>query len=183
MNSDHKFLQIYFLGNSDAEINQRCSISHAIKREIIAQLQNLLHEQNELVKLFKTALDMMPSDDHKIVIRADKRPYGEHERRFNAPTFNEVAVVIVGENLGSRDIIIRRRDGSNLQRISETHRSYDALQYPLIFPRGEDGYHFSIKMINSLSGKKAKRNFTTYVHTKKIIFYLQVKKQTKRLVL
>lgn len=152
VNADHKFLQIYFLGNSDAEINQRCAISRAVKREIIGQLQQLLHENNQLITLFKTALETMPSDDHKIVIRADKRPAGEHERRFNAPTLNEVAIVVVGENLESRDIVIRRRNGNNLQRIYETHRSYDALQYPLIFCRGEDGYHFLIKMINPLTG-------------------------------
>lgn len=152
VNADHKFLQIYFLGNSEHEIHQRCAISRVVEREIIAQLQLLLHEHNQLVKLFKTALDMMPSDDHKIVIRADKRAAGEHERRFNAPTSDEVAIVVVGENLVSRDIVVRRRDGDNLQRICETHRSYDALQYPLIFSRGEDGYHFLIKMINPLTG-------------------------------
>lgn len=152
VNVDHKFLQIYFLGDFDAEVNQRYAINRAAKREIIMQLQHLLHENNQLVKLFKTALEMMPSDDHKIVIRADKRPAGEHERRFNAPMLNEVAIVVVGENLESRDIVIKRRDGGNLQRICETHRSYDALQYPLIFCRGEDGYHFLIKMINPSTG-------------------------------
>ena len=55
---------------------------------------------------------------------------------------NEVAIVVVGDNMKSRDIIIQQCNGSNLQSISETHRSYDALQYPLIFYRGEDGYHF-----------------------------------------
>lgn len=151
-NTDHKFLQIYFLSNSDNEINRRSTVNRTVKREIITQLQQLLHEHNQLVKLFKTALEMMPSDDYKIVIRADKRQPGEHERRFNAPTLNEVAIVVVGENLETRDIVVRRRDGNNLQRISETHRSYDALQYPLIFSRGEDGYHFWIKMINPLTG-------------------------------
>lgn len=116
------------------------------------QLQQLLHEHNRLIQLFKTALEMMPSDNHKIVIRADKRPAGEHERRFNAPTLNEVAIVVVGENLESRDIVIQRRDGGILKRIGETHRSYDALQYPILFCRGEDGYHFMIKMINPVNG-------------------------------
>lgn len=85
VNGEYKFLQIYFLGNSEAEVNQRCAINHAAKREIILQLQQLLHEHNQLIRLFKTALEMMPSDNHKIVIRADKRPAGEHERRFNVP--------------------------------------------------------------------------------------------------
>ncbi|GBP36827.1 hypothetical protein EVAR_28168_1 [Eumeta japonica] len=63
---------------------------------------------------------------------ADKRPDGRHERRFNAPQMNEVAVVIVGKEYGRRDIIIQRRC-NKLRRIYETYRSYDALQYPLIF--------------------------------------------------
>ena len=121
-NDDHKFLQIYFLGNSDEEINQRCAISRAVTRDLIEQLQQLLHDQNQLVVLFKTSLEMMPSDDHRIVIRADKRPAGEHERRYNAPTMNEIAILVVGENLESRYIVIRRRHGNSLQRICETHR-------------------------------------------------------------
>lgn len=159
--NNHKFLQIYFLGNSDEEINARCAISRAVKRVLIEQLQELLHNQNQLVALFKTSLELMPTDNHRIVIRADKRPAGEHERRFNAPTLNEVAIVVVGENLESRDIVIRRRDGNNLQRICETHRSYDALQYPLLFCRGEDGYHFLINMVNPISGKYSQSSLIT----------------------
>ena len=63
----------------------------------------------------------MPNDDYKVVIRADKRPAGTHERRFNAPTIDEVAILIVGENLETRDIVLTRRDTGQLQKIYETH--------------------------------------------------------------
>ncbi|KAL7302634.1 hypothetical protein TKK_0004696 [Trichogramma kaykai] len=109
-------------------------------------LQSFFDEHNALVRLFRTALEQMPSDDFTIVIKAVKTPAGEHERRYNAPTINEVAILIVGEDCNSRDIVIRRRNGT-IQRVSETHRSYDALQYPVLFWQGEDGYHFNIKMI------------------------------------
>jgi len=90
----------------------------------------------------------MHSDDYKIIIRADKRPSGSHARQFN-----EVAVVIVGENVASRDIVLKRSDGGQLQGgVYETHRSYDALQYPLMFCRVEDGYHLNIKMVNPMTG-------------------------------
>lgn len=148
----HKFLQIYFLGNSDDEVTTRCAITTGTRREIVQSLQHLFHEHHELVKLFKTAIDQMPSDNHTIVIRADKTPIGEHARRFNAPTIDEVAIVIVGDQFESRDIILHRRN-DQLQRVSETHRSYDALQYPVLFPRGEDGYHFLLKMIDPTTGK------------------------------
>ena len=72
-NEGHKFLQIYFVGDSATELDKCCEIFNATNRVIIAQLQNLLHEHNELVRLFKIALDTMYTDDHKIVTRADRR--------------------------------------------------------------------------------------------------------------
>ena len=38
-----------------------------------------------------------------------------------------------------RDIKIKVR-GGNMEFVNELHRSYDALQYPILFPRGQDGY-------------------------------------------
>jgi hypothetical protein len=73
----------------------------------------------------------MPTDD-KVVIRADKTPTGEHRRRFNAPTLDEVATVMVDNDFDTRDIVLHKRNNT-LQRVAETHRYYDALQYPLIF--------------------------------------------------
>lgn len=150
-NGEHRFLQIYFLGNSDDEVDIRCAITSGTRREIIQILQNFFHQHNALVALFKTALDQMPSDNHQIVIRADKTPSGEHSGRFNAPTNSEVAIVIVGDQFEARDIILQRRN-EQLKRVSETHRSYDALQYPILFWQGEDGYHFQLKMIDPATG-------------------------------
>ncbi|XP_054281787.1 uncharacterized protein LOC128999354 [Macrosteles quadrilineatus] len=92
-------------------------------------------------------MELLPTDNYKVVIRADRRPPGEHERRYNAPTADEVAIVIAGNEFESRDIVLRKRDG-NLLRVSETHRFYDALQYPLIFSKGQEGYHFGIPMMD-----------------------------------
>ena len=86
------------------------------------------------------------TEEFKVVIDADKRPSGEHARRFNAPSCNEVGVLTVGEEHGKRDIVLRYND-RRLERVDETHRSYDPLQYPMIFPRGEDGYCFSHRMV------------------------------------
>ena len=82
--------------------------------------------------LFKTAIDLMPTDTHKIVISADKTPTGEHVRRYNTPTIEEVAIVMVGNQFLPRNIILHKRK-AQLVRIAETHRCYDALQYPIIF--------------------------------------------------
>lgn len=121
------------MGNVEEQLDRRQAISTAARRSILQGLQQLLHENHALVRLFKTAMERMPNDDYKVVIKADKRPAGTHERTFNAPTIDEVAILIVGENLENRDIVLTRRNNGQLQRLYETHRSYDTLQYPLMF--------------------------------------------------
>ncbi|KIH47497.1 hypothetical protein ANCDUO_22443 [Ancylostoma duodenale] len=154
-NEDPKFLQIYFVADEQQQADRRCESIDGKRKNIVLNLQRMLHQHNNLVKVLKTALEKMPTDKYKVVIRADKRPRGEHERRFNAPTVNEVAVVMVGEH-ERRDIVIQRRS-EVLQRISETHRSYDSLQYPLMFWEGEDGYHFNIMRVDPSTGCSVNR--------------------------
>ncbi|GBP51623.1 Iodotyrosine deiodinase 1 [Eumeta japonica] len=88
---------------------------------------------------------------YNIVKTADKRPSGQHERRFDAPQMNEVAVVIVDNECSRREIIIQRQS-NKLKHISETQSNYDALQHPLVFWQDEDGYHFSIQQIDPATG-------------------------------
>jgi hypothetical protein len=128
----HKFLQLYFIGDGNDELRARCGVSTGMRRSIVSQLQRLLHESNCLVRFFKTAMDMMPTDTHKLVIHADKTPAGQHVRRLNAPTIDEVAIVIVGDQFQPRDIVLHRRN-DRLTTVAETHRSYDDLHYPLLF--------------------------------------------------
>ena len=164
--AEHKFLQIYFMGDDDVQVDQRCNAIPGTKRHIISTLQTFLHQHNALIKLFKTSIDNLPADNYAIHIRADKTPVGQHARRYNAPTINEVAIVIVGEERDTRDIILQRRNNT-IVRVAETHRSYDALQYPIIFWEGEDGYHFNIMQTNPATGNCIYSYFHTLYHMKK----------------
>jgi len=94
---------------------------------------------------------MMPSDTHKIVIHADETPTGEHVRRYIALTIDKVAIVMVGDQFQPRDIVLHLRN-DQLINVTETHRCYNSLQYPLIFWDGANGYHFNVKMINPVNG-------------------------------
>ncbi|XP_053956182.1 uncharacterized protein LOC128861832 [Anastrepha ludens] len=95
---DYQFLQIYFIGDDNRELDQRCAISANTRRSIVNELQTMFHQRNELVKLFKVALDLMPTDDHKIIIKADKTPIGEHARRFN---IKNILCMVVRSPLGN----------------------------------------------------------------------------------
>ncbi|GFT19643.1 uncharacterized protein NPIL_659171 [Nephila pilipes] len=155
-NGQHKLLQMYFIGDDKDELDALCGISTGIKRCIVSQLQELLHEKNHLVRLFKTAIHMMPSDTHKIVIQADRKPAGEHVRRFNVPTVDEVAIIIVGDQFQPRDIVLHRRN-EQLTKVSVTHRCCETLQYLILFRDGADGYNFSVKMANPVNGEETNK--------------------------
>ena len=59
------------------------------------------------------------------------------------------------EPTGPRDIVLRLCNGA-LKMISELHASYDALQYPIVFPYGTDGYsiHLVAKTATGQDGRK-----------------------------
>ena len=68
---------------------------------------------------------------------------GDHAGRYNAPTTDDIAVLMVDDSHKKRDIILQYRGGA-LKRVDELHRSYDPLQYPILFALGTDGYCLTI---------------------------------------
>ncbi|XP_044582961.1 uncharacterized protein LOC123263981 [Cotesia glomerata] len=144
-------------------VDARCGYNNLdsfFARRIVSELDALLNEHNELLKIFKSHMHKLESDNHAIVINPDKTPAGEHIRRFNAPVVDDVAGIMVGDRTGAREIVIRRRN-NNLQFIADTHRSYDALQYPLIFWKGQDGYGMNIKQRDPVSGAETNKNVSS----------------------
>lgn len=123
----------------------------------------MLDTHNALVKSYRMARDCFqknPNADLKIRIIANRQQDG---RTYNLPSASEVAALIVGDidiSFGSRDIIVKTKSGT-LQPISELHPSYLALQYPLLFPFGDDGYRIDIPHRHVSSSKTSKRNTCT----------------------
>jgi len=148
---ESSFLQIYFIGDDELQSQRRSAVISNVKADVILLFQTFLQKHNELIKLLKSTLEKMPTDECRMVLKADKIPANEHERCFNLPTIKEVAVVINGNEFVNRDILLQKRSNKYL-RVQETDKSYDALQYPLMFWRGGDGYHFNLKQIVSVSG-------------------------------
>ncbi|XP_071713195.1 uncharacterized protein [Rutidosis leptorrhynchoides] len=116
--------------------NQPTSAKNKLDDLLIQELMDLLDDCNPLVKI-------------------------TDGRNYNLPTVNEVAALIVGDidyNFDKRDIVVdSQTDG--LQRISELHPQYLALQYPLLFAYAEDGYRPDIdhRVIDGITSKKRKR--------------------------
>ena len=116
-----------------------------LNRQIMETLQNMLIESHPGVQLYKQAYEltanMPPEQQCTIALRFDR---DTDRRRYNLPTAREIAVILPGDgdqSTDSRDIILRRRAGGALERISEMHPLYHALHYVLLFPTGQLGWH------------------------------------------
>ncbi|GJW84812.1 hypothetical protein Tco_0157957 [Tanacetum coccineum] len=148
-----KFCQLYIY-DTENEVSNRIKASSGKTGEssnkkkdqlnpvLIRELKALLDEINPLVKQFRRARDSFcnnANERFKIKLHGKRARDG---RNYNLPEADEVAALIVGDiGVGSdkRDIVVQSHEGE-LQRISELHVLYLALQYPLIYARGEDGY-------------------------------------------
>jgi len=108
----------------------------------------------------------MPSniENVQVIIRADRALQTEHRGHYNAPQVDEVAVLIVGQEFTKRDIVLRARDNT-LKHVSEIHRSYDALQYPLIFSHGEDGYSINVPQVHTVTRVPKKKLCEQWIFT------------------
>ncbi|CAF1905864.1 unnamed protein product [Brassica napus] len=113
-----KFSQLYIHDTENEVQNRIAALSgnsqkSKIREDLVEELMNMLRDSNVHVKTFRSAMDRFNDE-------------GERE---------ELSL----ENMDKRDIILEKNSGK-LKRISELHPCYLPLQYPLIFPYGEDGF-------------------------------------------
>ena len=145
-----KFCQLYICDTGN-EVNNRMrwvnvADGQVVDAEVVEGLMRMLDEQNELVKKFRMARDRWESNDI-VDLKVELKVYRAESGRVNhiSPS-DEVAGIMVGSTSNTtpdRDIIIEPKMGK-LERVSYIHPKFMALQYPLLFPNGEDGYHHKI---------------------------------------
>ncbi|KAL0391014.1 UNVERIFIED_CONTAM: hypothetical protein Scaly_0458500 [Sesamum calycinum] len=104
-----------------------------------------LLEVNPYSFFFRSLREIPELHDYKIILRADP---GLDQRIYNVPTVDQVAAIWKDsdecEESQSRDIRVYPKSGRS-QKIEYYYGCYDPLQYPLLFPRGEPGWHVGIK--------------------------------------
>ncbi|KAL5190708.1 Replication protein A DNA-binding subunit B [Glycine soja] len=159
-----KFSQLYIFDTQNEIENRVNTMSQhvGIQPEIVSTLGQMLDEYNVHAKNFRMARDKLADtqvDNVKLRLIATCE---KDDRTYNLPNVSEVAALIVGDfdPDSRRDIIVETQNGE-LQRIHELHSSYLGLQYPLLFPYGEDGYRPDILHRCTPSSRKRKRNCLT----------------------
>ncbi|KAL5141869.1 hypothetical protein HKD37_09G025134 [Glycine soja] len=123
----------------------------------ICARSNLL--DSKLMSKIKDMFDEYNKENLNLQLIVDKKKDG---RIYNLPIVLKVVVVIVGDASQpiNRDIILEKKNG-RLQRINEFYPGYLGLQYPLLFPYGEDGYRSDIKHRDMDDSHERKRNKLT----------------------
>ncbi|CAN6996364.1 unnamed protein product, partial [Brassica rapa subsp. trilocularis] len=155
-NEKAKFSQLY-IHDTQNEVDNRISAlsgnsgKSRIRPDVVASIMEMLRECNVHVKTFRNAMDRFNNDEEteevSLVLIHSRLKDG---RVYNLPTSSEVAALVVGDfqqNMDKRDIILEKTSGK-LKRISELHPCYLPLQYPLIFPYGEDGFRKFVEAAN-----------------------------------
>ena len=74
-------------------------------------------------------------ENFRIVINETEQQLGTHERTHNAPTLNEVAILLPNNQVGHHDIVLHTRS-DQLQRSSEFHTAYDCDSIASIYLQG-----------------------------------------------
>lgn len=169
-----RFAQLYIY-NTENEVDNRISASRCndskstVDPNIVKELKVMLDDNNILAKTFRMARDRFQEGDyHDYTLRMLGKRNGTH----NLPSASEVAALVVRDPTGEsegRDIVVEYKN-MEPQRISEIHPKFMSMQYPLLFPYGEDGFKLEIPYKKTKGGANSRKYVTLLDY---YAFYLQ----------
>ncbi|PWZ44727.1 ATP-dependent DNA helicase PIF1 [Zea mays] len=147
--AEHKHLELYFY-DDDPTLEHRyrkCREEHQQKdKEVIRQIVDILRG-NPYSEHLRTMGHVENLDDYRIALNLDQTL---NQKTYNTPLTSEVAAVWIegseGRGQFSKSVMLHGKDSSS-HCIRSYHGCYDALSYPLFFPRGELGWHANIPKV------------------------------------
>ncbi|XP_058784536.1 uncharacterized protein LOC131659346 [Vicia villosa] len=163
-----KFSQLYIY-DTDNEIANRMAVvrmdgeDFELKSTIVSDIREVLDNFNPYVKTYRIIRDTITKQNAPTMKLIILRNRGCDGRRYNLPTASEVAALVVGDFDSvdfDRDVVVETQSGL-LQRISVFEPTYLPLQYPLLLPRGEDGFRKDIPYNEDTNTSTSKRKFVT----------------------
>lgn len=158
-----KFLQLYIY-DTEFETDNRLSNMPKLHRDTLEFIKILLDQLNPFVTNFCSISSNNNIANLRLFIRADHKL---DQHIYNKPTASQVAAVWVEGHdsieYTKRDIIVQSISQS-LQRVSELSESYDPMQYPLLFPRGDYGWHPEVLRYMSQKQVTARQYYAYKLH-------------------
>ncbi|KAL6547946.1 hypothetical protein OROHE_009651 [Orobanche hederae] len=149
MEGPGRHLQLYF-DEPENELQNRLSQSGDLQLHILQHIVELMR-RNPYALFFRGLQELPNLHEYNIVLRADP---SLDMRVYNLPTVNQVAA-IWNEMTGvpaaqPHDIRVYTSSGQT-HCVHYYYGCYDPLQYPLLFPFGESGWHTGIRRISLAS--------------------------------
>lgn len=137
------YLQLYFYDTQN-EVENRQGNKNKLKPHIISELIDVLKD-NPYSQFFRSLHQIPNIEQYEIRLKANPKI---DQKTAQPPSVSQVAIMWIEDEevaeLNERDIVVQKHDGHS-RRISHYYGCYDSLQYPLLFPLGEPGWHEGIK--------------------------------------
>ena len=109
-----------------------------------------------IYKSAKKRLDIATPDEQllRIILNPQLKliiEYGSDRHQENLPTGNEIEIINPNEYAatGCRDIVLAERNSNRLTFINPNNTAYMPLHYVLLFPHGEQGWHWALQLQNN----------------------------------
>ncbi|XP_028086421.1 uncharacterized protein LOC114287309 [Camellia sinensis] len=139
-------LQLYFY-DTDHEIQNRMKSSEKLNPVILERLINISH-LNPYSIFFRRLEHIDHLNSVQIIIKFD---VSLDQRVYNQPSTSQVAAIwsendVLTKEI-SRDIVVHQISGHS-EKVQWYFGCYDPLQYPLLFPYGESGWHYGIDRVD-----------------------------------
>jgi hypothetical protein len=141
-----RHLELYFYDDDPSLEHRyrRCREEKCQKdKEVIERLVAILRD-NPYSQHLRSVGQADHLEDYHVTINLDQRL---DQRTYNVPSTSEVAAIWIegSELLGQfqNSVVLHGKDRSRHD-IRSYHGCYDALSYPLFFPKGELGWHMDI---------------------------------------
>ena len=164
-NQSPQYAQLFFYDPAYAAA-VRWTRNPELEHSILQALTEMLHEINPFIAVYQTAMERLRSP-----LQSDARLWrllftpqlrlileeGSDQRRENLPARNEMAMVIPDEFdfPSRRDVVLADRrnpqGGGQLWRIHSDHAAYMLLHYVLLFPHGDVGFHWALRLAGHTS--------------------------------
>ncbi|KAL6543536.1 hypothetical protein OROHE_010158 [Orobanche hederae] len=142
-------LQLYFY-EPEHELQNRLSQSGDLDVHILEDIIDLMR-LNPYAMFFRGLRELVNLEEYNIVLRADP---SLDMRIFNLPTVNQVAAIwnemTDAPAMQPHDIRVYASSGTT-HCVHYYYGCYDPLQYPLLFPYGESGWHTGIHRVSLVS--------------------------------
>ena len=154
-----QFAQLYFYDPEVATNIWSNRYNQILQSSVLQRITEELIISNPFIGIYKSAkkrLDIATPDEQSLRIILNPQlkliiEYGSDRRRENLLTSNEIAIFIPDgyAAAGCRDIVLAEHNSNRLTFINPNNAAYMPLHYVLLFPHGEQDWHWALQLQNN----------------------------------